>query len=280
LPATDASPTRHRWALLALALLSLAAALPLLLLPGDTQRYFAMSLGSPLAASFLGGCYLAGFTGLFTAWRERAWGGAAVIGPGVFTATGLALAVTLIEVGRLHLTGAGRVATAIAWGWLAAGVLAPAGWLYLVFTNDRRWATDPARRPHLPRPLLVLVVAQSALLLAVGGWLFVSPETAPWPWQLQSPADRLAGGWLVAFGLTGLAVLVERDEGRIRPAFAACLVFAGIELLAAALHLDELRFSLITIGYWAFLASLLVSGLVGFRRGVRDPRPRAAPLVR
>jgi hypothetical protein len=277
---TDPSPIHHRWALLALALLSLAAALPLLLVAGQTGRYFAMDLGSPLGASFLGGCYLAGFTALFMAWRERAWGGAAVLGPGVFTATALALAVTLLELGRLHLTGTGRFATAMAWGWLAAGVLAPAGWLYLVFANDRRWAADAARRPHLPRPLLVLVVAQSALLLAVGGWLFVSPGSAPWPWPLHPPADRLAGGWLVAFGLTGLAVLVERDEGRIRPAFAACLVFAGVELLAAALHLDELRLTVVAIGYWVFFASLLVTGLAGLRRGVRDPRPRAAPLVR
>jgi len=280
LPPPTPSPTHHRWALLAGALLCLAAALPLLLLPGQTGRYFAFQLGSPLGAAFLGGCFLAGCAALGVAWWERSWGGSVVIGPGVFSASSLSLAVTLIELDRLQLGGPEPVARLLAWAWLAAGVLAPLGWLYLVLSNDRRWTFDPRARPHLPAPLLTLVVVQSFLLFAAGGWLFVAPESAPWPWRLQGPADRLIGGWLVAFALTGFAVLVERDEGRNRPAFAACLVLALVLLGASLLDRHEIHLSWVGLAYWAFLGSLLVTAFAGLRRGVRDRRPRAAPFVR
>ena len=190
------------------------------------------------------------------------------------------MAVTLMNLHRLHLSAAGTPATALAWAWLAIGVLGPLGWLYLVFTNDRGWVADPRERPSLPRPLLVLVAVQSLLLLAVGGWLFVAPESAPWPWLLGGPTDRLAGGWLVAGALTGLAVLTERDEGRSRPAFAAWLVFAAFQLSVPLLTPGEMPFNRVTIGYWAVLVSLLISAFGGLRRGVRDPRQRAAPFVR
>jgi hypothetical protein len=279
-PPLKPSPIQHRWAVLLGAFFCLAAALPLLLLPDATQAFFAFDIRLPLSARFLGGCCLAGFAALAFAWRERAWGGAAVIGPGVFTASSLTLAVTLMNLYRFHLAAAGPVAMAVAWGWLAIGILGPLGWLYLVFTNDRGWVADPGERQALPRPLLVLVLIQSLVLLAVGGWLFVAPESAPWPWILGSPTDRLVGGWLVAGALTGLAVVAERDEGRSRPAFAACLVFAVIQLLVPLLSLDEMHFNRVTAGYWLVLLSLLVSALSGLRRGVRDRRPRAAPFVR
>jgi len=280
LPLNIPSPTHHRWALLAGALLCLAAALPLLLFPAGTANDFAFAVRSPLGAVFLGGCFLAGATALGVAWWERAWGGAVVIGPGVFSASALALAVTLMELERFQLAAAQPLARLAAWAWLAAGVVAPLGWLYLVFTNDRGWVTDPLERPSLPRPLLILVAVQSLLLLAVGGWLFVAPESAPWPWPLGSPTDRLAGGWLVAGALTGLAVLAERDEGRSRPAFAAWLVFAAFQLPAPLLNPGEMPFNRVTIGYWVVLVSVLISAFGGLRRGVRDPRQRAAPLVR
>jgi len=280
LPLNIPSPTHHRWALLAGALLCLAAALPLLLFPAGTANDFAFAVRSPLGAVFLGGCFLAGATALGVAWWERAWGGAVVIGPGVFSASALALAVTLMELERFQLAAAQPLARFAAWAWLAAGVVAPLGWLYLVFTNDRRWAFDPGDRPHLPWPLLSLVVAQSALLFLAGGWLFVAPESAPWPWHLGAPADRLAGGWLVAFALTGFAVMVERDEGRNRRAFAACLVFALVELCGGLLNRGEVPFSWLGLAYWALLVSLVISAFAGLRRGVSDRRLRAAPFVR
>jgi hypothetical protein len=254
--------------------------LPLLLLPGDTHGFFAFDISLPLSARFLGGCYLAGFAALAVAWRERAWGGAAVIGPGVFAASALTLAVTFMNPDRFHFAAAGTVGMTLAWGWLGIGILGPAGWLYLVFSNDRGWVADPGERPSLPRPLLLLVLIQSLVLLAVGSWLFVAPDSAPWPWRLGSPTDRLAGGWLVAGALTGLAVVAERDEGRSRPAFAACLVFAVIQPVVLLLSPGQFGFNRVTGGYGLLLACLLISASGGLRRGILDRRPRAAPLVR
>jgi hypothetical protein len=274
------SPIHHRWALLAGALLCLLVSLPLLLAPGDTRALFAFDIHSLPAARFLGGCYLAGSAALAVAWRERAWGGAAVIGPGVFAASSLTLVVTLMSLHLFHLAAAGAPAVAVSWAWLAAGVIGPLGWLYLVFTNDRGWVADPLERSPLPRPLLVLVAAQAAVLMAVGGWLFVAPDSAPWPWTLGSPTDRLVGGWLVAGALTGLAIVVERDEGRARPAFAACLVFAIVQLLVPLLSPGEVRFTRLSVAYAVFLLSILAAAVGGLRRGVRDRRARAAPFVR
>ena len=274
------SPIHHHWGLLAGALFCLAVSLPLLLAPGDTHGLFAFDVRSPLAARFLGGCYLAGSAALAFAWRERTWGGAAVIGPGVFSASSLTLAVTMMSLGRFHLAAAASPALAISWAWLVVAVLGPLGWLYLVFTNDRGWTADPAARVPLPLPLLVLVTAQSAVLMAVGGWLFVAPGSAPWPWTLDSPTDRLLGGWLVAGALTGLAVVIERDEGRSRPAFAACLVFSVVGLLMPLLSRGEIGLNRSSVAYAVLLLSLLAASMGGLHRGTRDRRARAAPFVR
>jgi hypothetical protein len=233
-----------------------------------------------LTAMFLGGCYLAGFVALFMAWREPAWGGAVVIGPGVFAATGLTLAVTVMEYGHFRWSSPDPVVRLVAYGFLAAALVAPIGWLYIVFGNHLRWVADPAGRPPLPTPLLALVALQSMLLLGAGSGLFVAPESIPWPWHLASPGDRLAGSWLVAFALTGLAVLVERDEGRNRAAFAGCLALALLQLGAAGVNLRSFRLDPAGVAYWCFLLSLVLSGTAGLRRGVRDPRPRAAPFAR
>jgi hypothetical protein len=275
---TPPTPIRHRWALVVGAILALAAGLALFGLAGRGQP-LPVVLSQP-TAMFLGGCYLAGFIVLLVAWREAAWGGAAAIGPGVFAATSLTLAVTALEFGRFNWTGAGPASEVAAYVFLAAVVVAPAGWLYLVFANDFGWVADPPGRPPLPAPLLALVAVQSMLLLAAGAGLFVSPDAMPWPWHLGSPGDRLAGAWLVAFALTGVAVLVERDEGRNRAPFAGCLALALLQLAAAVVNLRQFHLSPGAVAYWVFLASLLLSGTAGLRRGVRDPRPRAAPLVR
>ncbi|HVD02013.1 MAG TPA: hypothetical protein VNG93_12840 [Candidatus Dormibacteraeota bacterium] len=274
------SPIHYRWALLVGAFVCLVAALSLLLSPASPQGLYAFDIHSPLAARFLGGCYLAGSAALAVAWRERAWGGAAVIGPGVFAASALTLVVTLMTLDRLHLTAAGPVATAMAWAWLALSVLGPFGWLYLVFANDRGWVADPAEREPLPRALRVLVSLQAVALLAIGGWLFVAPDSAPWPWILGSPTDQLVGAWLVAGALTGLSVVAERDEGRSRPAFAAGLVFSGVQLLAPLLSPGELGFTRRAIVYWVVILTLLLAALAGLGRGLRDRRARAAPFVR
>lgn len=266
--------------LLAGAAFCLLIALPLLLLPAATHTDFAFDIGSPLGARCIGGFYLAGSAGLLVAWWTRSWGGAAVVGPGVFAASALTLSVTLLNLSRLHLGGAPVLAVAISWGWLVFGLLAPFAWLYLVFTNDRSWAADPRERPRLPMPLLVMVAVQSTVLFAAGGWLFVAPDSLPWPWILGHPADRLAGGWMVAAALTGLSVLVEGDEGRSRPAFAALLALAAVELAAPFLPPVEVRFGWPVIVYGAVLLSLLVTAFAGLRRGALDRRPRAAPLVR
>lgn len=278
-PVTAPSPTRHRWLLLAGALLCLLASAPLLLAPGSTATLFAFGVRSPLTAVLLGACELAGAVALAAAWRERAWGGAVVIGPGVFAASSLTLAVSLMEAGRLHLAAPG-LARLAAWAWLAAALVAPPGWLFLAFANDLAWSADPVERPLLPRALLNLVGVEAAVLALAGAWLFVAPAGAPWPWTLGAPADRLLGGWLVAFGLTGAAILVERDEGRCRAALGGGLAFSAVALLAVAILRHELRPGWPAVALVAFLGALFVTSLAGVLRGVRDRRPRAAPFVR
>jgi uncharacterized integral membrane protein len=62
-----------RWLLLVASVLVFIIGIPLFLLSGQTDRYFAWTNSVPLTAAFLGAAYWSSFLIEFMASRERVW---------------------------------------------------------------------------------------------------------------------------------------------------------------------------------------------------------------
>ncbi len=92
-----------RWLLFVASVLVFIIGIPLFLLSGQTDRYFAWTIAVPLTAAFLGAGYWSSFFIEFVAARQRAWANSRVAVPAVFVFTTLTLVATLIHLDLFHL---------------------------------------------------------------------------------------------------------------------------------------------------------------------------------
>ena len=275
-------PVRLHGVLAAAALLTVVAGAQLFILPEQTARFFAWTIKAPPTAAFLGACYWASCGMFVFAAREHTWANVRAVAPGALAFTALTLGATLLNLPAFHFGSSDPVAAAAAWAWLVVYLVAPPGWFLFLFINDRRVGEDPPVRRRLPRALLLLIAVQAAVLTGVGIALYLDPTGLPvLPWKLTSLTGRMVGAWLVALGVTGFAALIEPDRRRVGAPLVAYALLGGLQLLglaryAFALHLDPT----LALEYAIFALSVLLVGIEGARLALRDPRRRAAPLIR
>jgi hypothetical protein len=258
------------------SVLVLLAGIQLLVFTGRTDHFFAFTITNPLAAAFLGAAYWAAVAIEALAARQALWANARIAVPAVLVFTILTLAVTLTHLGQLHLGGRFTAGTQIVTvAWIAIYLLVPVLMLILLVVQARTPGADPPRSAGLPAWLCALLAAQAIVLLGLGTALFAAPgQTAPlWPWKLTPMMAQAIGAWLISFGVAAGHALLERDARRLRPAAVGNILLVVLLSIALARYPHQYEWrSASGIGYLIFLATMLVTGVVGLARGL----PRVA----
>jgi hypothetical protein len=253
--------------LLVASVLVFIIGIPLFLLSGQTERYFAWTISVPLTAAFLGAGYWSSFFIEFVASRERAWANSRVAVPAVFVFTLLTLVATLIHIDLFHLGSSFAGITQIGtWTWMAVYVSVPLLLAVLWITQLRRPGGDPPRRTPMPGRVRLAIYLLTAGMLAVGAALFVAPLVAGvlWPWELTPLTGRAVGAWLIGLGVAAAHAAWERDWRRVLPASAMFAVFGVLELVVLFRFLGEVAWSGAQAWvYLLFLLSMLAVGLYG-----------------
>jgi hypothetical protein len=241
--------------------------IPLFLLSGQTERYFAWTISVPLTAAFLGGGYWSSFFIEFVASRERAWANSRVAVPAVFVFTFLTLVATLIHIDLFHLGSSFAGITQIGtWTWMAVYVSVPLLLAALWIIQLRQPGGDPPRRSPMSGRVRLAIYLLTTGMLAVGAALFVAPLVAGvlWPWELTPLTGRAVGAWLIGLGVAAAHAAWERDWRRVLPASAMFAVFGVLELVVLVRFLGEVAWSGAQAWvYLLFLLSMLAVGLYG-----------------
>jgi hypothetical protein len=111
-----------------------------------------------------------------------------------------------------------------------------------------------------------LLAVQAAALLALGGALYVIPETADalWPWTLTPLTAEAIGSFLIGFGVAAAYALLEDDLELLRGPALAYAVLGALELGALAIHSDDVTADGAWVAlYAAFWVTVLAAGLYG-----------------
>jgi hypothetical protein len=226
----------------------------------QTDDWFSWTIAPPLTASFLGASYWAAFV-LFawTAARGDRNAAAAALVPVSLIAL-LLLIATVIHEERFHDDLFG-------WFWKAAYVLAPLAIAAVVIRQQRARDSARARRSPLPPGLRTLLAVQGLTMLVTGAFLFVSPDTAIWPWDLTPLTARAVGAFVTGFGASALHAVVANDLSRFAGAALAYAALGMLELVGLARYSDSLTGAdLDSSVYAVFLATILAAGLYGYAR--------------
>ena len=89
-----------------------------------------------------------------------------------------------------------------------------------------------------------------------------------WPWPLTPLTGRAIGAFLCGFGVAAAFAVRENDLDRLYGSALAWATLGALELLAVALHGDDLTASdLATAPTSSFFASVLGLGAYGALRG-------------
>jgi hypothetical protein len=250
--------------LVAFGVLTLLAVAALFVRPETTDRFFAWTIKPPLTAAFLGAAYAAGCTLVVLSLRASAWVHARASIVTILVFTVLTLYATLAHLDRFHLGVDDTFARGAAWFWLGVYVVVPIVLVLLLVLQARAPGTHPARERPLPRWLAAALAVQCAVMLVVGGLLFIRPGLlASWPWALTPLTSRAVGAWLISFGVAAGAALVENDLTRLRASAIAYLVFAVAELAALLRFAGDLRWGAAAWTYLGFLVVVAATAAAG-----------------
>ena len=265
-----------RWLLFVAAVLVFLAGFQLFVLTERTGTYFAWTIANPLAAAFLGASYWASLSIEALAGRQAAWAHARIAVPAVLVFTVLTLVATLLHLDKFHFGSSFAIGTQIVtWAWIAIYVLVPLLMMIGLAVQARIPGQDPPRSASLPGWVNGALTVQAVGLLGFGVALFVAPaQTAPlWPWKLTPLLAQVTGAWLIGLGVAAAHALLERDARRFRPAAVGSVLLAVLQSIALARypHLFEWR-SPAGIVYLIFLATMLMTGVVGLARSVQGRR--------
>jgi hypothetical protein len=261
--------------LLSYALLGLAAGVSLFVDSGGTQR-FAWTIKPPLTAAFLGAAYWASVPLNLLARRERVWARVRIaVVPGLLFTT-LILIATLLHLDRFHLGSSPEASgRAVAWIWLVVYIVIPPLTLAAIVAQLRLPGGDPPREAQLHGWMRATLAAQAVVLLALGAGLFVAPSSTAslWPWTLTPLTARATAAWLCGIGLSAALAVRENDVPRVRPAFAAFAVAAGLEAIALARYPHTPDWN--KPAAWLYVAFLLTMFVVAVP-GLLAQRPASA----
>jgi hypothetical protein len=268
-PHPDARPLTGgmRRLLLVASVLVFIIGIPLFLLSGQTDRYFAWTISVPLTAAFLGAGYWSSFFIEFVAARERVWANSRVAVPAVFVFTALTLVATLIHLDLFHLGDSFAAITRIGtWTWMAVYVSVPILLAALWVIQLRLPGGDPPRRVPMSGLVRLPIYLLAAGILAVGVALFVAPlgTGVLWPWELTPLTGRAVGAWLIGLGVAAAHMAWERDWRRVLPVSTMFAVFGALELVVLLRFLRGVDWGGARAWiYLLFLLSMLAVGLYG-----------------
>ncbi|HZA05973.1 MAG TPA: hypothetical protein VE617_15530 [Propionibacteriaceae bacterium] len=252
--------------------LTLLAFLALFVGAEQTERVFAWTIQPPITAAFLGAAYAGGCALELLALRRGTWAALRIpfLAIGVFTTT--TLLVTLLHLDRFHFGSPVPLARFAAWFWLVIYVVVPVAMVVVWVLQERRPAAPTGRVP-LPSVLRFALLAQGAVMLAVGMPLLVRPELAAvlWPWTLTPLTARMVAAWLLAFGLAVVLAGREADLGRLEVPAVAYGLLAVLVLVVLARFPESVRWG--SPAAWVYLAvavSILLSSAYGLSRLRRE----------
>jgi len=237
----------------------------LFVLATKTDDWFSWTIKPPLTAAFLGASYWAAAV-LFwwTLRRDDPRRVAAALVPVALIGM-LLLVATVIHWDRFHDDLFG-------WFWRVAYLLIPlalaGAWVSLL----RAPSSSSARAP-LPRALRSLLALQGVVMLAIGLYLFVAPESANdlWPWDLTPLTGRVIGAFVAGFGASALHAAAANDLVQFEGAAFAYAALGALELAAVARFTGDLTGadgdSWVFVG---FLVSVLAAGFYGVASTFKD----------
>lgn len=245
----------------------LAAVAGFLLFPlaTETERFFSWDIDPPLTAAFLGAAYWAALVLLAWAARQREWAYARTAMPPVATIAALLLVTTLIHLDRFDLD------SIFGWFWLIVYCFVTPLLVVLLWRQRAEvrgvGPVDATPQRPVPHALTVVLAAQATILLGFGVALIAAPTDAAeaWPWTLSPLTARAIGSFLLGFAVAGAFALRDGDLHRLRGVAMAWAALGALELLAVAIHADDLNAGAAgTAAYAAFWSSALVLGLAGW----------------
>jgi hypothetical protein len=248
-----------RWFFGVSAGLAVIAGIELFVAAPDTDRFFSWTIDPPLTAAFMGAAYWAACVLLAWAAWQPDWTRARTALPPVFTIALLLLTATLIHLDRFHHDLYGRF-------WLVVYVIVVPLLAYLIWAQMKDSGPAPPPARPLEGWLRVALCGQAAVLVVFGVLLFAAPVAmhSIWPWPLSPLTGRAIGAFLCGFGVAAAFAVRENDLDRLYGSAVAWAALGGLELLAVALHADDLAASGLATGlYVAFLASMLALGAYG-----------------
>jgi hypothetical protein len=252
------------------AVLAVIAGILLFVGASETDRFFSWTIEPPLTAAFLGAAYWAAAVLLSWAARRTTWPEARTALPPVFAIAVLLLVATLVHLDKFDLD------SLFGWFWLVVYLIVPPLLVWMIWRArpDRPEAAG-GERP-LPRWLGWALGAQAAVLLGFGIALFAAPldVASAWPWALTELTGRAIGAFLCGFGIAAAFAVREDDLDRLRGSALAYAALGALELLALAIHGDDVTASDAgTAIYVAAWASVLAAGLYGSLVSASARRP-------
>jgi hypothetical protein len=248
-----------RWLLRAFAVLALMAGVLLFVLSDDTESWFSWTIEPPLTAAFLGAAYWAAAVLLIWSAGQDRWLSARSAIPPVITIAVLLLVATMKHHDRFHDDLFG-------WFWTVAYWVVPVLLILLLALQLGVAGSDVRRGRTLPTVARLVLGVQAAVMLAVGGTLYLSSDSAGslWPWTLTPLTSMAVGAFVFGFGIAAAWAVWERDLLLLRGSALAYLTLGTLELLGALLHRadfgDDAARTAIYIG---FLVSVLLTGSWG-----------------
>ena len=252
---------------------TLLAVNQLLVLGDHTERFFAWPIASRPASAFLGAAYAAGTVLSVLALKQACWSYVRIPVLTVTAFTVLTLVPTLLHRHRLNLMEHGMARTA-AVVWIVVYVAVPVAGALVVLRQRRtaRLRPEVTRRP-MPAPLVGVLLAQGAALVALGAVLYaggfrshmsVAVPQPGWPWPVTPLTSQVIGAWLLSFGIAIALAVRERDLGRMLVPAVAYAAFGLLEVGVLLYHraapgADPLWLSVDV----ALLATMVPVGLFG-----------------
>jgi hypothetical protein len=247
--------------------LVLVIGIPLYLLSGQTDTYFAWTIHPPLTAAVLGAGYWASFVLEVLSAREHFWAKTRVAVPAVLLFSTLTLAITLLHADRFHFHSPQLVTRAGTWGWVIVYVSVPVAMSWLLVAQLGQARPDPARVAPLAAWVRIVLTLQAAVMLTVGLLMLLAPTVmlGAWPWGLTPLTSRAIGAWAIGIGTIAAHATWENDWWRLRPMMLSYTVLGVLQLTAVLHHRTDLDWRRASAGvYVCFLASIFLLGGYGW----------------
>jgi len=133
----------------------------------------------------------------------------------------------------------------------------------VVLAQQRQATGGPSPRQPFPLWMTCVLAALATIIVAAAIALFLQPEETAdlWPWALPPLAGRVIGSWMAGIGTAAALAALESCWRRFYPV-AAWFAAAGLlELLAVALHSDDVEWG--DPYGWVYVAVVAVVTAVG-----------------